>query len=502
MALVDYRNRVNSTLLLPDSRLQVTRTADVINSAAFTADALRAEVFLPWGTPCDKFPTALLVKQNLLGQHPAGQGQRGDPTVSPERHPAILEQVYEEMSPSQETPVGNADVSIAQDGLITVKQDWIQLSTGTAIYGNVGVDVALPPWSQCVLKDQVDTDDGTLRTIKRTYISFGTISESEEIKNEGALLIKSITSVGTVPATPAGYTLIETKEENPNGLSVFTYRFAYGHGVIDIREQQRDGGLRLVTWVSLGDVYDASYMLPPGILVLKDAEALDGTYRFTVACMQSATGGDPTTGAALSYFDKHPFRYPGRAKAYITSGTSVYTITDGMSQTPYPFAAKLYDVYLSPPVDVELDAEVVVSYQTSAALTLGTSFWNPDSWATIEAKFQQNNSVAAIHDVRSLAGFRAINAGTAINFFAATVTISTPGGTVWVTNFAYSCLGQSLYPMSNGSLVVYGGPVDPGGLNWVLAAKLEPAFVSLDGVQYFRKTQVSAFVPPQPTLPV
>lgn len=503
MSLVDLRNRAPEILRQPDSRIRVQRVYDVINFAIFTPVELNAKVWLPWGTQDEKYPEARLVLQQVKGQQPATSGERGDPSISPERTPPILIRVYDQIDQSAETQVGEPDVTVDQSGLKTVTINWIQFSTGTAIYSIPGTTTAPAPWSSLVLQKQEDTDDGTLRTIKRTYIESGVISVNTDYKNEGALEIQTIKTVGVAPSTPVGFTLISTDVQYINGSPVFTYQYAKGNGVIEIREQQRDGGLRLVTWVSLGPVYNSSYMLPPGVLVLKDTEAMDGTYRFTVACMQSATGGDPTSGTALSWFDKHPFRYPGRAKAYMQTGTSVYTITSGGGQVAYPFAAKLYDVFLSPPVDVELDAEITVNYQTSPALSLGTAFWNPDTWATMEARYQQNNSIAAISEIKSLSGFRAVEDGVPLDFFASTVTITIPvATTVWVTNFAYSCLGQSLYPLSDGFIVISGGPESPDDKTWILAAHLEPAFVSLDGVQYFRRTQVSAYVPAQTPLPV
>ena len=231
--LIDLRNRAPTVERLPDSRQRVTRAYDVQTQGVRTPAAILAEVWLPWGTADETYTGCRLTKQEVLGQHPAGQGQRGDPTVSPERHPPLLTRIFEELSATAETAVGNADVSIGQDALITVKQDWLQFSTGTALYGTVGTDVAPAPWGQCVLKEQIDTDDGTLRTIKRIYISKGEIAVDTQIKNEGALTIQTHTYVGMVPPTPSGYTVINQSVEYPNGNPVYRYTFAKGNGVIE-----------------------------------------------------------------------------------------------------------------------------------------------------------------------------------------------------------------------------------------------------------------------------
>ena len=499
MAKVDLRNRAPMVERLPDSRLRVTRTADTINYVTFTPAALLADVWLAWGTADPQFTACRLIKQELTGQHPAGTGMRGDPGLSPERHPSILKRIYEEIDASLETLVGNADVEIGQDGLTTVKQESIQFSTGTAIYAVPGTSVAPAPWGACVLKDEQRTDDGTIRIIKRTYINQGLISQDDQIHNEGALLIRSLTYVNQVPPTPAGFTLINQRVQFPNGNPVYSYTFAKGIGIIDKRIQQRDGGLRLETWISLGTSFDAGFMQPAGVMMMKDEEFLDGHNRYVVTSMQNYAGGDPTSGTALTFKSKHPFRYPGRAKAY---RKNVPAIFGSNSAGIGSFTCAAYDVFRSPPVDVEVDCQVDISYQTDNTLTLGTTFWNPDSWATVEAYFQPTGTIAAKSVVESLFGYRAINSGTAILFTAGSTIISFGPGTIDVSAYVTSCMGTPVYGLSSGQIVVSGGPTAPDGITWIISAKLEEAFVGLDGTRYFRRTQVSSTIPSQPALPV
>ena len=70
-----------------------------------------------------------------------------------------------------------------------------------------------------------------------------------------------------------------------------------------------------------------------------------------------------------------------------------------------------------------------------------------------------------------------------------------------------SCLGELCYPTGTGtpySLAVKGGPANPEGNTYTLAAEIdpEPAFVAYDGTKYYRRTFVIATIPPQPALPV
>lgn len=500
MSRVDLRNRAPTIDRLPDSRIRISRTYDVINFAIFTPVELAAEVWLPWGTPDTKYPVALLVKQDVKGQHPAGSGMRADPTISPEKHPPLLERIFEQIDPSLETAVGNADVNIGADGLITVKQDYLQFSTGTAIYGVPGVTPCPPPWdTQCVLKDDERTDDGTLRRIKRVFISQGLIKQKFEYRNNGELVIQTLTYVNQIPPTPSGFTLIDSNVENPGFLPVFTYTFAKGYGVIDIRIQAREGGLRLQTYISLGTAYNAGIMQPTGILMANDQEWVEGMYKYTTTCMQSAAGGNPLIGTAIAYWDKHPFRYPGRAKAFAKSFPAVYGSNSSGKGT---FTATAYDVFMSPPVDVELDSLVSITYGTANYLTLGTSFWNPDNWAVMQAVYQRSQTITPVSQIKALNGYRAINSGTALPFTAGSTIISFGAGTVDVTANVTSCLGDPIYQLSSGSLVVTGGPAAPDGQTWILSAKLEPAFQDFYGTKYFRQTVVAATIPTQTALPV
>ena len=289
---------------------------------------------------------------------------------------------------------------------------------------------------------------------------------------------------GATAVAPAGGTvsLVSAKIRKEAGYDVYDYTWALGIGVVLTRQEQREGGLRLETWVSLGQTYDAATMKPPGILMLKETEALDGMNRFTVSCMQSATGGaDPTSGLALSLAQKHPFTYPGRAKAFSTSFAAV------------GFTATAYDVFRAPPATVLVDATMEVSYQTSSALAApANALWNPDSWATVRAVWESWNESAKSF-VKEYEGYRAVGS-------AATWT----AGTGYASGFDTSCLGVPVYGGSSGSITVSGGPAAPDGNTYTLAINLDPrpAFTADDGTKYYRKTVIYATIPTQTALPV
>jgi hypothetical protein len=234
MSFLDLRNRLPTVERLPDLRLRVTRKYDALPAAVKTPAEILALAWLPWGTIDEKYTDTRLIKQDVAGQEPLGDSKQ-----SPESRPAVLTRIFEQIDSALETVVGNADVAIGQDGLITVSQNYLQFSTGTAVYGVPGTTLASAPWTQCVLKTESRTDDGTLRRIKRDFINHGLISQSDETRNDGALLLRTLVYVNDVPPTPAGYINISQKVEYPGGLPVRTYAFAKGNGQISLDIEYR-----------------------------------------------------------------------------------------------------------------------------------------------------------------------------------------------------------------------------------------------------------------------
>ena len=69
-------------------------------------------------------------------------------------------------------------------------------------------DPAPSPYQYCILKERAFTDDGTLRTIRRTYSEGSACSDNEELKFGGRLKLRTLKNLNVIPHTPDGYTLI------------------------------------------------------------------------------------------------------------------------------------------------------------------------------------------------------------------------------------------------------------------------------------------------------
>lgn len=753
MATIDLQNRAPTVVRTPDFRDVVTRRYDVLNWAPKTPADILAQCWLPLGTVDEEYTSCYLIEQSV-------EGQVGN-FYEPCKLPPVLVRKYLQLDGLNETLVGEPAITVNQYSYLEVEYTYSQLSVGTAAFLIPGVSAAPSPYGTLILRDQKTEDDGTLRTIKRTYVQGGELSDTEELKFGGKLLLRTRKYLNEVPPTPTGYTLVtesveyvrglpifsygfasasssiglggeisrgiqynispdqgttgvtvtriqyltdltvvanpitgpvgseliqvdyddrdgyrvwtgvyasgvgtittdtDTREggklkiysitainaapsapsptiggtvtlisqrvrngtdaaagtviydyvwaeglgevsreerflqssdegttgvtitsikylsalatgSNPitppastiliseeysdqngyrvwsasyakgtgevsraftnskggptafdpanptsskgvvvctikyltassvttdpttppanfvrfsidhdeaNGYRVWTVGFAYGNGVVQERIALRDGGLRLQSWVSFSMNAGSAAFIPNGIPITMDVDLVDGAARWDVTCMQSIDGGDPTVGVAQQFEDYVNFTYPGRAKPF-TYNFPIWSVGTGF----------VYDVYRSPPIQIQVLADVEITYSTSPAVgSLTYPLWNPSEWATLRA-FWQGTDAYAKAEVASLYGF--IAAGTALAYTAPPYP-----NTVVI-------MGINALQNSSGSVAVTGGPSDPGGGTYTLAAKVEPAFVDFYGTQYYRKTIVTATIPTQPALPV
>jgi hypothetical protein len=209
--------------VLPDFRLRVTERLDAQYQLYKDAATFIAEVRLPWGTENEKFPGCRLIGQPSSGQIENAYDNPNDP-------PPVLLRVYEQIDESEETMVGEPSVTFDQDGNLNVEFNYIQFSTGTPVDLVVGTQAAPAPYATAILKEQIATDDGTLRTIKRIYNGDRTLSDVSELRFGGKVIVRTIVAIGTIPPTPAGFTLIGPGVLHPDGRQIFTYQFSAAAG--------------------------------------------------------------------------------------------------------------------------------------------------------------------------------------------------------------------------------------------------------------------------------
>jgi len=259
--------------VLPDGRIRITRYV-----AAGHGDRDNGEVTEAIGTQDSGLTTALLVKRAMGVEN---------------GKPAIIK-TYEVRSASAETQVGLPDVSYGDNGLRTVVQDFVQMSTGTYTPGTVGTTTA-PTDAGCVLQQEQMQDDGTTRQIRRVYISKGLISQSDDIKNNGALLLKTLVYLNDAPSPnpPSGYTLVSTQVASPNGLETTTYTFAKGTGQISQDDETKNNGallVRSIRYLSIPSVSSNPIATPSGYTLVSENYAEQDGHKVWSASYAKGTG--------------------------------------------------------------------------------------------------------------------------------------------------------------------------------------------------------------------
>ncbi|NBW38509.1 MAG: hypothetical protein EBR30_26515, partial [Cytophagia bacterium] len=334
-----------------------------------------------------------------------------------------------------------------------------------------------------ISEDKSDQDGYRVWTVIYAK-GIGLVVDDKDLKNGGKLIIYHKVGLGSAPSTPVaslGGTVVSINQNkrNDNGYEIYDYTWAEGVGIVSEKIQYRDGGLRLLNrdiLTASGTGYSSAFIPFYGIEVDSSFVELDGVRRYSVTWIQTNSGGDPLAGNTTQFNSMVPFTYPGRAKAYyISFGTPTYT------------SHRAYDVFLSPPVQCLVEATTIVYYKATNSIP-STSFtlWNPKEWATMYARWV-GWSDSPRSKVEGLRGYIKMNNGLNDSSTSATDR---------------SVFGDRVYANTDFSIVLSGGPSDPGGTTVTLSVEQVPAFVKTDGTQYYRVTEVYATIPAQSALPV
>jgi len=466
VANLDLQNRAPSVTRLPDFRQRVERRYDVLNFIPKDPAKILAECWLPLGTTDVAYTNCYLIDQRVEG---IGGGHSHGNYYEPNKFPPVLLRTFEELSPTGETQVGQPGVELDQYNNRIVTIDYLQLNVGTSTYQIPGTTPAPSPFSDCILKTEERKNDGTLMRIHRTYISSGQLTQTDDIKFGGKVLVRSVSSIGVEPVTPVGWTVITQNVEFVNGLKVYRYEFVLGDGLIEEAINSRQDGLREVTDISFG-----TKVIPAGVVIRDEYRESDGYKIYTVTSIQSDSGSAPTSGS-YSVQRIVDFPYPGRAKLF----TETYNSRTSL------------DIYMSPPVQMRVVATISVSYQNTNTFSVPSDLWAPKDWAVSRSQWisfgnNPHNKVEALH------GYLFIGSSSA------TVTASN------VAPIDAAIFGNPIYGGSTAKITLSGGPTDPAGTTKTLEAYLDerPAFISVTGTKYYRLTTVSIEIPTPPSLPV
>jgi hypothetical protein len=296
VANIDLQNRAPTVTRTPDFRERVERRYDVLNNVPKSPADILAICWKALGTVDEEYTNCYLVEQRV-------EGQTGD-SRNPCKDPPVLVRVFEQLDGFNETLIGQPSVVMDQYGNQSAIFTYWQLNVGTSTYQVPGVTVAPVPFNACVLKTEERTNDGTLRKITRTYINRGELSDTEQLKFNGKLLLRELTYLNQIPPTPAGWTLTTQSTEFIAGLPVYRYGFTNGSsgagagGVIstDITyNRSPDEGVTGITVTTIKQISAPTIVSNPitgpggAVLIEVEYDDQDG-YRLWTAKYASGTG--------------------------------------------------------------------------------------------------------------------------------------------------------------------------------------------------------------------
>ena len=154
-----------------------------------------------------------------------------------------------------------------------------------------------------------------------------------------------------------------------------------------------DDGLRQVRRLSFYDVNAPDV----GVVVSKQKTNYNGYPMWETVTVQLANGSSPTSAEAINITTFVPFTYPGIATAtekFVSSGSF------GLGT----FTTTAYAVDLKTPVDADIEANIVISYQSSNDIgALPHPLWSPKVWTSIDSAWSYVKR-ATIFDQGSITG--------------------------------------------------------------------------------------------------
>lgn len=399
--------RTPECIILPDQRKRViryfrlTQTGEIpygLDTLPGTAD--------PWPETAPSGWTGLLLTYKKLSDN-TPINLYGGRDIQP-----WVELTYEQIAATGETSTGEAENTTMTDGRTQSVYEWVQFSSTTFVPQTISTNSVVANGITCYLFLQETEDDGTLRQIKRTYQSPGTVATDDQSLQGGKLLLKKITSFRTVPATPSGFTSVGTPVQNPLGYPIYTYTFAKGAGLV-LDETQTISTAALIVYhrIALGVAPTTPTQTIGGTVTLFEQTVVqeDGyekfDYRWAEGDGQHSITTEGQPDGALDYtvqtytLAATTPAYPGSGSGYLIqlnqTAESAYFRNVAVYRKPpatlafrktmdfqMPGLAYLVgdQLILSPPVNQTILATVTVSYSTSQDTTAPFSLTEPASF--------------------------------------------------------------------------------------------------------------------------
>ncbi len=242
-------------------------------------------------------------------------------------------------------------------------------------------------------------------------------------------------------------------------------------GLLVTKRESESDGIYKVT-----NTYLSEEVASVGPLVTRVEEDQGGLTTYTVIELQNSEGGsiyqegEEGSVPTSEYETLYPFTYPG-----------IVSISNKLLEgTGRDYRSR--DFELSPPCQTKIVATVKVSFQRESDVlyTSTDGLWSPSNWA-------QGSSTGIAWKYRPFSitnGFRGYRT-------------EPEGGEEIENNASYEDLisGHRLWLGTKYNIKISGGPENPEGNEYTLDYQVDLAFEDVDGIPYYKHTEVVAQIP-------
>ena len=248
-------------------------------------------------------------------------------------------------------------------------------------------------------------------------------------------------------------------------------------GTLNVQRRSESEGVYRVTTTFLG--VEGSVVGP---IVARVEDNYEGLKTITVVSMQDASGAslvEADSQPVASHSTLSEFSYPG----VVTISSQTLTGTG----STYSFLAR--DFSLKPPVVSKVPATIKVSFKTSSAISYTSSggLWNPTTWAEGSSKGIAWNYLP-FSISRGFRGYRIDRSIGVVNSYSAFGSGSSNKDMI---------SGKRIFANTTYSIKVDGGPPNPVGGQYTLDYSVSLAFEDVDGVAYYKHTEIVSTIPAQ-----
>lgn len=314
-----------------------------------------------------------------------------------------------------------------------------------------------------VSKDESDFD-GIKTTQFRYNIDVVEIIDFSEnnllVIQETELSINDFTTgiIGTTTKSHSGKTLYLGGETIDNNNSIKTrIRKWFEAGLLSETFRTADDGLVNYTRVWLKEV-GTSPAIPAGsVITSEEIGDYNGLRTINIQYRKLPTSG------TFTYQTTIPFTIPGTVEV--------------LEDKPFNNATKNLVLDLTPPTPTTVAASVEVTYSTNQNVST-SNLWQPTEWASSLITGIGEGSTP-IYSASTYSKYIRIGNGE---------TVSAGG---YLT-------GVKVIGSSNGRIDLEGPTYDPAGKSILVSISNDPVFSDKNGVQYYKKTLVTATIPPRP----